>query len=309
MTNTEQTVSSAAPPHERLMRRATFAAVAVAVLLIMLKSVVFWFTGSVAMLGTLTDSLLDGAASLLNLFAVRASLAPPDAEHRFGHGKAEALAGLGQSIFIFASAGYIVFEAISRLIEPKPIENSVAGIVVVVIAILLTLGLVAYQRHVVQQTRSLAIEADSIHYRGDLLMNLSVIAALILSGYFGLHWADAVFGILIALLIAWSAGKIVIRAFAQLMDQEFSDQDRERIKEIARSHSEVVNLHDLRTRRSGVDSFIQFHLELDGEMKLKEAHRISDEVRDEIMAAFPGSEVLIHQDPAGSQKLTSLQQS
>jgi ferrous-iron efflux pump FieF len=309
MTSTEQTVSSAAPPHERLMRRATFAAVAVAVLLIMLKSVVFWFTGSVAMLGTLTDSLLDGAASLLNLFAVRASLAPPDAEHRFGHGKAEALAGLGQSIFIFASAGYIVFEAISRLIEPKPIENSVAGIVVVVIAILLTLGLVAYQRHVVQQTRSLAIEADSIHYRGDLLMNLSVIAALILSGYFGLHWADAVFGILIALLIAWSAGKIVIRAFAQLMDQEFSDQDRERIKEIARSHSEVVNLHDLRTRRSGVDSFIQFHLELDGEMKLKEAHRISDEVRDEIMAAFPGSEVLIHQDPAGSQKLTSLQQS
>lgn len=309
MTNTEQTVSSAAPPHERLMRRATFAAVAVAVLLIMLKSVVFWSTGSVAMLGTLTDSLLDGAASLLNLFAVRASLAPPDAEHRFGHGKAEALAGLGQSIFIFASAGYIVFEAISRLIEPKPIENSVAGIVVVVIAILLTLGLVAYQRHVVQQTRSLAIEADSIHYRGDLLMNLSVIAALILSGYFGLHWADAVFGILIALLIAWSAGKIVIRAFAQLMDQEFSDQDRERIKEIARSHSEVVNLHDLRTRRSGVDSFIQFHLELDGEMKLKEAHRISDEVRDEIMAAFPGSEVLIHQDPAGSQKLTSLQQS
>src|SRR5690606_36080400 len=240
---------------------------------------------------------------------VRASLAPPDAEHRLGHGNAETLPGLRQSNVILASAGYTDFEPISRRVEPKRIKNSVAGIVVVVIAILLTLGLVAYQRHVVQQSRSLAIEADSIHYRGDLLMNLSVIAALILSGYFGLHWADAVFGILIALLIAWSAGKVVIRAFAQLMDQEFSDQDRERIKEIARSHSEVVNLHDLRTRRSGVDSFIQFHLELDGEMKLKEVHRISDEVRDEIMAAFPGSEVLIHQDPAGSQKLTSLQQS
>lgn len=309
MASVEQTTQEQARSHDRLMRRATLAAVAVAVLLITLKGAVFWFTGSVAMLGTLTDSLLDGAASLLNLFAVRASLAPPDAEHRFGHGKAEALAGLGQSIFIFASAGYIIFESLHRLIEPKPIENSVAGIVVVVIAILLTLGLVTYQRHVVRQTRSVAIEADSIHYRGDLLMNLSVIAALVLSSYFGVHWADAGFGILIAGLIAWSAGKIVVTAFAQLMDQEFSDEDRERIKEIARSHSEAVNLHDLRTRRSGVDSFIQFHLELDGEMKLKEAHRISDEVRDEIMAAFPGSEVLIHQDPAGSQKLTNLQRS
>lgn len=296
-------------PHEKLMRRATMAAVIVAVVLIGLKGVVFWFTGSVAMLGTLTDSLLDGAASLLNLFAVRASLAPPDEEHRFGHGKAEALAGLGQSIFIFASAGYIAFESVGRLVDPQPVENSAAGILVVVIAIGLTLGLVAYQRRVVRQTRSLAIEADSIHYRGDLLMNLSVIAALVLSGYLGLHWADAVFGLVIAGLIAWSAGKIVINAFGQLMDEEFSDEDRERIKEIARKHPQVVNLHDLRTRTSGIDSFIQFHLELDGELKLKEAHRISDEVRREIMAAFPGSDVLIHQDPAGGEKLTSLQQS
>jgi ferrous-iron efflux pump FieF len=289
------------------MRRATLAAVAVAVILIALKGTVFWFTGSIAMLGTLTDSLLDGAASLLNLFAVRASLAPADREHRFGHGKAEALAGLGQSIFIFGSAAYIVFEAVRRLLDPQPVAYSGAGIAVVVVAIVLTLALVAYQRHVVSETRSLAIEADSIHYRGDLFMNLSVIAALVLSGYLGFHWADPAFGILIAALIAWSAAKIVINAFDQLMDREFSEEDRDRIMDIARQHPEVVNLHELRTRTSGIYSFIQFHLELDGGISLTEAHRISDEVESEVMTAFPGAEVIIHQDPAGIEKLTRLQ--
>ncbi|PKP76802.1 MAG: divalent metal cation transporter FieF [Alphaproteobacteria bacterium HGW-Alphaproteobacteria-3] len=298
---------SVAPEYERLMRRATLAAVAVAVILIALKGTVFWFTGSIAMLGTLTDSLLDGAASLLNLFAVRASLAPADREHRFGHGKAEALAGLGQSIFIFGSAAYIVFEAVRRLLDPQPVAYSGAGIAVVVVAIVLTLALVAYQRHVVSQTRSLAIEADSIHYRGDLFMNLSVIAALVLSGYLGFHWADPAFGILIAALIAWSAAKIVINAFDQLMDREFSEEDRDRIMDIARQHPEVVNLHELRTRTSGIYSFIQFHLELDGGISLTEAHRISDEVESEVMTAFPGAEVIIHQDPAGIEKLTRLQ--
>ena len=298
---------SVAPEYERLMRRATLAAVAVAVILIALKGTVFWFTGSIAMLGTLTDSLLDGAASLLNLFAVRASLAPADREHRFGHGKAEALAGLGQSIFIFGSAAYIVFEAVRRLLDPQPVAYSGAGIAVVVVAIVLTLALVAYQRHVVSETRSLAIEADSIHYRGDLFMNLSVIAALVLSGYLGFHWADPAFGIVIAALIAWSAAKIVINAFDQLMDREFSEEDRDRIMDIARQHPEVVNLHELRTRTSGIYSFIQFHLELDGGISLTEAHRISDEVESEVMTAFPGAEVIIHQDPAGIEKLTRLQ--
>lgn len=294
---------------DRLMRRAAFAAVAVAVTLIALKAAVYWTTNSVAMLGTLMDSLLDGAASLLNLVAVRASLMPPDKEHRFGHGKAEALAGLGQSIFIFGSAGYLTYEGISRLIEPKPVASTDAGIAVVIVAILLTLGLVAYQRHVVKQTGSLAIEADSIHYRGDLFMNLSVIAALVLSGYFGLHRADAVFGLVIAGLIALSAGKIVLNSLDQLMDHEFSEEERERIKQIAHAHKEVLNLHDLKTRRSGIYSFIQFHIELDGAMSLHNAHEITDAVEREVLAAFPGSEVIIHQDPAGAEKLTKFQMS
>lgn len=291
----------------RLMRRATYAAVAVAVLLVSVKAVAFWMTGSIAMLGTLFDSLLDGAASLLNLFAVRHSLTPADREHRFGHGKAEALAGLGQSFFIFASAGYITVAAVMRLLEPVPIEKSEIGIAVTIFAIVVTLGLVAYQRHVVRQTNSLAIEADSIHYRGDLLMNLSVIAALVLSGVFGLHRADPLFGIVIAGLIAWSAAKIVIAALNQLMDRELSEAERDRIREIAMAHPEVVNLHDLRTRASGTQSFVQFHLEMDGAMTLMEAHRVSDAVEREIMESFPGSEVIVHQDPAGLETPTRLE--
>ncbi|MFN3935278.1 cation diffusion facilitator family transporter [Parvibaculum sp.] len=290
-----------------MMRRAAFAAVAVAVTLVTLKAIVYWTTDSVAMLGTLMDSLLDGAASLLNLIAVRASLLPPDNEHRFGHGKAEALAGLGQSIFIFGSAGYLTYEGVSRLIDPKPVASTEAGIAVVIIAILLTLALVAYQRHVVKQTGSLAIEADSIHYRGDLFMNLSVIAALVLSGYFGLHRADAVFGLVIAGLIAWSAGKIVLNSLDQLMDREFTEEERARIKDIAHAHEAVLSLHDLKTRRSGIYSFIQFHIELDGKMTLHDAHDITDAVERDVLAAFPGSEVIIHQDPAGAETLTKFQ--
>ncbi|MBX3506450.1 MAG: cation diffusion facilitator family transporter [Parvibaculum sp.] len=291
----------------RLMRRAALAAVCVAVTLVVLKAAVFWMTGSVAMLGTLMDSLLDGAASLLNLVAVRASLMPPDKEHRFGHGKAEALAGLGQAIFIFGSAGYLVYESVSRLIEPRPVASTDAGIAVVIVAILLTLALVAYQRRVVRETGSLAIEADSIHYRGDLFMNLSVIAALVLSGYFGLHRADAIFGLVIAGLIGWSAGKIVMNSLDQLMDREFTDEERRRIMHIAHSRKEVLSLHDLKTRRSGIYSFIQFHIELDGAMSLHDAHEITDAVEREVREAFPGSEVIIHQDPAGAEKLSKFQ--
>ncbi|MEN6542058.1 cation diffusion facilitator family transporter [Parvibaculum sp.] len=289
------------------MRRATYAAVVTAVTLIAIKSVAFYLTGSVAMLGTLMDSLLDGAASLLNLVAVGHSLTPADDEHRFGHGKAEALAGLGQSIFIFASAGYIVVEAVTRFFAPEPVENSGIGIAVTIAAIIITLALVAFQRRVVAQTNSLAIEADSTHYRGDLFMNLSVLAALALSGLFGVNWADPFFGIAIATLIGISAVQIAYGAYNQLMDRELSDDERERIKAIALSHPEAINIHDLRTRTSGTRSFIQFHLELDSSISLMNAHRISDDVEARIMEAFPDAEVIIHQDPAGIEDLTRLQ--
>lgn len=302
-----RTGASRANHNAKLMKRATYAAVAVAVTLIVIKGAAFYLTGSIAMLGTLMDSLLDGAASLLNLVAVGHSLTPADDEHRFGHGKAEALAGLGQAIFIFASAGYIVVEAVARILNPSPVENSAVGIAVTVAAIIITLALVAFQRHVVARTNSLAIEADSTHYRGDLFMNLSVVAALVLSGLFGIHWADPFFGIAIAALIGFSAAQIVFGSYNQLMDHELSEADRERIKAIALSHPEAINIHDLRTRTSGTRSFIQFHLELDSSISLMKAHRISDDVEARVMEAFPDAEVIIHQDPAGVEELTRLQ--
>lgn len=291
----------------RLMRRATYAAVTVAVTLVVIKTVAVYMTGSVAMLGTLFDSLLDGAASLLNLVAVRHSLTPADDEHRFGHGKAEALAGMGQSIFICASAGFIGYEAILRFLDPRPLDNSLPGIVVTAIAIVVTLALVAFQRRVVARTGSLAIEADSTHYRGDLLMNLSAMAALFLSGVLGLHWADPLGGILIAGLIAYSAARIALGAYDQLMDRELTDADRERIAAIAKSHPEVVGVHDLRTRASGTRAFIQLHLELDRAISLMKAHVISDDVEARIVEAFPDAEVIIHQDPAGVETVTRLE--
>tara|TARA_R110000824_G_scaffold366730_3_gene555820 strand:- start:85820 stop:86743 length:924 start_codon:yes stop_codon:yes gene_type:complete len=288
-----------AEANAKLMRQATYAAVLVAIMLIGMKSVAFYLTGSVAMMGTLADSVLDGAASLLNLFAVRFSLMPADHEHRFGHGKAEALAGLGQAIFICVSACFIAWEALQQLLDPRPLDNSLPGIVVTGVAIALTLALVAFQRHVVARTGSLAIAADSTHYRGDLLMNLSALLAIFLAGVMGLQWADAVGGLLIAALIAFSAIQIAMASYDQLMDRELSDDERERIAEIAKSHPEVVSIHDLRTRAAGTQTFIQFHLEMDGRITLAKAHLISDDVEARVTEAFPEAEVIIHQDPAG----------
>ncbi|MDO8289865.1 MAG: cation diffusion facilitator family transporter [Parvibaculum sp.] len=285
--------------HHRMMRQATYAAVAVAVLLVSMKSVAFYITGSVAMLGTLTDSVLDGAASLLNLVAVRFSLTPADHEHRFGHGKAEALAGLGQSMFIFASSCFIIWESVHRILVPEPVEQSLIGIIVTCVALALTLGLVTFQRRVVAQTGSLAIAADSVHYRGDLLMNVSALAAIFIAGVMGFPLADAIGGLFIAFLIGISAVQIALASYHQLMDAELSDADRGRIITIANGHSDVVGIHDLRTRKSGTQTFIQFHMELDGNMSLSKAHLISDDVEARVVEAFPEAEVIIHQDPAG----------
>ena len=287
-----------------LMRLATYASVAVAVVLIAMKVVAWLYTGSVAMLSSLIDSLLDLGASLINLVAVRQALIPADREHRFGHGKVESIAGLGQAAFIAGSAVFLLFEAGNRLIHPRPVENGAIGIGVMVFSIVVTFALVQFQRHVVRKTGSVAISADSLHYKGDLLMNASVIVALILSTQFGLHALDPVFAIGIALYILSAARQIVTTSFDMLLDREFADDDRDRIRAIVTSHPDVRNMHDLRTRSSGTHSFIQLHLELDGAITLVRAHEIADAVETEIKAAFPSAEVIIHQDPEGIEEDT-----
>lgn len=283
----------------RLMRRATYASACVALLLVAAKLAAWLITGSVALLASLIDSLLDGLASVVNLIAVRHALTPADREHRFGHGKAEALAGLGQAALIAGSALFLIVESIDRLLTPRPVTENTAGIAVMLLSILATGALVLYQRHVVKRTGSLAISADRLHYLSDLLTNLTVIVALLLAGRGNLGWVDPVCALLVACVILKSAYDIVRGALNHLMDRELADDDRERIKAVIRRHPQAQAMHDLRTRQAGNQTFIQFHLELDPEMPLREAHRIADEIETQLTQLFPGAEVIIHQDPAG----------
>ncbi len=293
---------------ERLKRLATYAAVAVAGTLIGIKLWAWAATNSVAMLAALVDSTLDLVASGLNLLAVRHALTPADREHRFGHGKAEALAGLGQAAFIGGSAVFLLFQSLERLAVPEPVQRSTIGLAVIGVSFVLTIALVLFQRYVISRTRSLAIGADYLHYATDLATNLAVVAALVVSGLWGWSAADPLFGLAIAAVIAWGAFKILRGAYDELMDRELDDADRQRIKDIVNRHAGVESLHDLRTRRAGHRSFIQLHLELPPQMTLLEAHRIADEVENAIMAAFPDAEVITHQDPAGVEMVHSFPQ-
>ncbi len=278
------------------MRLATYASLGVAFTLIVAKLVAWGVSDSVSMLATLIDSTLDALASLVNLLAVRHALSPADREHRFGHGKAEALAGLGQAAFITGSAGFLLLESARRIVDPVPLESYGLGIGVMLFSIAATTGLLFFQRHVIRKTGSTAISADSLHYRTDLLVNGSVILALWLSvqGWSGF---DPLFAIAIALYILYSAWEIVKQAFDHLMDRELPDEEREQIKATALAHPKVRGMHDLRSRRSGIDTFLQLHLELDDELTLLQAHAISDEVEASLQQVYPAAEVIIHIDP------------
>mgnify|MGYP001815192448 CR=1 FL=1 len=282
----------------RLLRLATTWSVATAAVLIGVKTAASVYTGSVSMVASLVDSLMDALASLVNFFAVRFALAPPDEEHRFGHGKAEALAGVAQAAFIAGSAAFLALQAFDRLLQPRALENVGAGLAVMAFSIAATLLLLAVQRHVIRQTGSVAIRADSLHYVTDLLANFGVIVAL-LAASGGFPRADGLFALLVAAWILWSAWQIGVSAVQTLLDRELPEQDQVRILDIARAHPEVEGAHDLRTRQAGAVRFIQLHLELRPDMPLLRAHAIADQVSAELRQVFPGADVIIHQDPAG----------
>lgn len=289
----------------RLRLRATYASLAVASVLIVAKFVAWIGTGSVALLSSLVDSLVDAAASAVNFFAVRHAQTPADREHRFGHGKAEPLAALGQSAFLAGSALWLMAEAIRRLVTPAPVANPPAGIVVMAFAIVVTLGLVAYQRHVVRRTGSLAVGADELHYRGDVILNLSVIATLAIGHRFRVPLLDPLFGGAVGLWIIYGAIRIARLSLTQLMDRELPDSERAQIRAIAEGHPDVCAVHDIRTRVAGPTAFIQLHIEMDGAMDLLRAHAISDEVEARLRRAYPHAEIIIHEDPAGIEEPVS----
>ncbi|MBK5341919.1 MULTISPECIES: cation diffusion facilitator family transporter [Pseudomonas] len=284
------------PEHARLLRLATRASVAVACTLIIAKAIAWWLSGSVSMLAGLTDSALDGVTSLLNLLAVHYALRPADDDHRYGHGKAESLAGMAQALFIGGSAVLIAFQAYERIQQPEPLGAPWLSIGVIVFSLLLTAALLTLQHRVIKQTGSNAVRADSLHYRSDMLLNGSILIALILAGM-GFHQLDAWFGLGIAGYILWSAIQIARESFSVLMDEELPTDVSQHMLELACAVPGVLGAHDLRTRISGNHWFVQLHLELPGELTLSVAHGISDQAADAIHAAYPRAEVLVHADP------------
>nr|WP_297810895.1 cation diffusion facilitator family transporter [uncultured Methylophaga sp.] len=289
----------------RLMRLATYASVATALLLLLAKLLAWFISDSVSMLATLVDSGLDLLASLVNLLAVHHALQPADREHRFGHGKAESLAGLGQAMFIAGSAIVLLLQGLSRLINPQPLERGLElGVGVMLFSIVVTLALVSFQRYVIQRSDSTAIKADALHYKTDLLINISVIAALVLA-YYGWVYMDPLFAIGIALFILYSAWQIVREAIDLLMDHELPDEERQKIRNLIINHPQAIGFHDLRTRRSGNTVFVQLHLELDETLSLRQAHAIADQLEREVAALFDEAEVIIHEDPITQLPLNS----
>jgi len=281
-----------------LLRLATRASLATALILIAVKLAGWWLTDSVSLLASLLDSSADLVASLLTFLAVRWSLVPPDHDHRFGHGKAEALAALAQSMFILGSAVMLALQGTDRLIHPQPLQQTGIGLAVMVFSILLTLALVTFQYSVARRTGSPAIRADALHYATDLLAGLAVIAALVMSTW-GMLRADAFIGLLIAAYVAWSALQIARDAMNQLMDRELPSEIGDRVRALALGVDGVRSIASLRTRQSGCIYFFEMYIVLDDALTLRVAHDVGDEVRAVIHEAYPGADIMIHEEPAG----------
>lgn len=291
---------SSGPETQRFwLLTATYASVGVAFFLIVIKSLAWFYTGSASLLGSLIDSLMDSLASIITMLAVSYSLKPADIEHRFGHGKAESIAGVVQSAFIVGSGAFLLLYCIDRLSSHQAdhLSHTSTGIAVMVISTVLTLILVTVQRHAIKITNSTAVRADSLHYISDTFMNIAIIIALIAASY-GWQKIDLIFGVLIALYIIYSAIMIAKEALSTLMDKELGPEVEKKITEIVCAHKDVLGFHELRTRQSGTAYIIQFHIEMDDSLTLFRAHEISDEVESGIKAVYPNADVIIHQDPA-----------
>ena len=280
----------------RLVSRAAIAATVIASLLLLIKIFAWWYTGSVSILAALVDSLVDIAASLTNLLVVRYSLQPADDEHTFGHGKAESLAALAQSMFISGSALFLFLTGIQHLIQPTPMKDPGVGVVVTIIALVCTIILVSFQRWVVKRTQSQAVRADMLHYQSDVMMNGAILIALALSWY-GWHRADSIFALGIGVYILYNAIRMGHEAVQSLLDRALPDDERQAIIDIINAWPGVKGAHDLRTRQSGPTRFIQVHIEMEDNLPLVQAHVIAEQVEQAILRRFPGSDVIIHQDP------------
>ena len=293
------TTAKVAAEHSALSTRAALASVSVALVLLIAKAWAAYQTGSTAMLGSLADTALDVIASLTTLVGVRIAAIPADLDHRFGHGKAEALVALAQVVLITVSAIGIAVRSVERLINGVQTQAMGDGIAVSALAIALTFVLLWYQRRIIARTGSVAIKTDNVHYKSDLFLNGSVIVALVLDQAFHIRGADALFGIGIAIWLVWGAYRASNEAIHQLMDREWPEAERQEFLDAAAEHDELRGLHDLRTRKSGTVRFVQFHVWVPPEWTVQEAHDRLDVVEEKLQQRFPGTEILIHVDPEG----------
>lgn len=289
-------VASGSNQYRRLLLGAAVASVMTALILIAGKTLAWLMTGSVSLLASLVDSVMDSIASAVNFIAIRYSLMPADQEHRFGHGKAEALAGLGQAAFITGSSVYLLFEAVNKLLHPRPLAATGVGIAVMVGAIVMTGALVLLQRYVIRRTGSSAIAADSLHYFADLAVNMGIILA-ILASEMGYYWVDGAAGLAVAAFILHSAWRIGHESVQLLLDREIPGEVRAEIGAIVAEHEGALGFHDLRTRQAGHTQFIQLHVDMDRTLTLQASHDLAERIEHAIRARFPRAEVLIHQDP------------
>jgi ferrous-iron efflux pump FieF len=285
--------------HSALNRSAAYASISMATVFVAMKGWAAWSTGSTAMLGSLADTALDLVSSIATLAGVWVAGMPADDDHRFGHGKAEALSAMFQVVLIAISATALGAHAVQQLIAGERTGAAGDGILVSAIAIVGTLGLLTWQRHVITRTRSIAISTDHMHYQADLMLNIAVIVALLLDQYAGFTRADPLFGVGIALWLGWGAWQASQDAIEQLMDREWDDEKKSRFLAVLARHPELRGVHDLRTRTSGNHDFVQFHVWVDGNMTVTQAHDVMDEIEAKLLAEFPGIEILIHPDPEG----------
>ena len=292
-------LSAASPETRAATQRVALLSVATAAILIVVKAIAWQASGSVAILASLSDSALDLVASLITVYAVRYAAEPPDAEHRFGHGKAEAFSSLMQGGLVFASGALVGREAINAWLHPQPVEHGLAGVAVMAISIALTLALITAQTRVVKASGSIAISGDRAHYAADLASNAVALVGVAAAAWLGLPWVDAVAGLIVALWLIWGAVGVFREASHQLMDRELPDEDREKIVALVTADPNVLGVHQLRTRASGPYVHIQMHADLAGDISLAEAHAIIVAAENRVLDAFPAADLIIHGDPRG----------
>jgi ferrous-iron efflux pump FieF len=294
--------------NDNLLRVASYFSVINAIIILIMKLYGWVITDSVSILASLIDAFLDISSSVVNMIAIRLALLPPDNNHRFGHDKIQDLAVFAQSMFFGASSIFVVFNSIKKFSSQPSLENYDLGIYIMLASTLLTSILVAFQTYVISTTKSNIIEADKLHYLADLFTNVTVIISIYLSSQYGFIYADPIFATLIAIYILYGAYQLCVKAIKNLVDEECSEEDRNKIIKIISQNKMIQGIHELKTRYAGTKAFIQCHLELEGRINLYEAHNITDSIMYELHKEFPGSEIIIHQDPAGIERNVPFQE-